>query len=82
MRLIRIVADASGSAQETQKLQEAMGRDYDVYHRAWQAQVEAERKRREAIVERQREARMEEMRREQEYRESHPVEAEHPVEIP
>jgi hypothetical protein len=82
MKLIRIVADASGSAQETQKLREAMGRDYDVYHRAWQAQVEAERTRREAIVERQREVRMEEMRREEEYRESHPVEAEHPVEIP
>jgi hypothetical protein len=82
MKLIRIVADASGSAQETQKLREAMGRDYDVYHRAWQAQVEAERTRREAIVERQREVRMEEMRREEEYRESHPVESEHPVEIP
>jgi hypothetical protein len=82
MKLIRVVADAAGSAQETRKLQEAMGHDYDVYHRAWQAQVEAERKRREAIVERQREVRMEEMRREQEYRESHPVESEHPMEIP
>jgi hypothetical protein len=59
-----------------------MGRHYDVYHKVWQAQVEAERKRREAIIVRQREERMEEIRREQEYRETHPVEAEHPVEVP
>jgi hypothetical protein len=82
IKLIRIVAEAAGSVSETQRLQKAMGNEYDVYHRAWQGQVEAERKRREAIIERQREERMEEIRREQEYRETHPVETEHPVEIP
>jgi len=81
-KLIKIVAESAESAPESEKLRDAMGRDYDVYYMAWQHEVDVVRKRKEEQERRQAEAIREEHIREQEWRDSHPVEVEHPVEIP
>jgi len=77
--LTQIVVESAGSAPETQKLRMAIGKDYELYQMRWRAQVETRRKIQEAAVEQQRQ---EQHRREQEYRDMHPPEVEHPVEIP